>query len=208
MKNLDLYNEVREVPKEAQKTIRGGRLKGMTDINPMWRIKTLTENFGMCGVGWFYSVLETKTIPAGEEIIAVVDIHLYVKTNEKWSEPIFGTGGSKLLSQESGGMYVNDEAFKMALTDAISVACKSLGMGADIYWQSDNTKYNDSKKDTAGTKKITELEVKNIKKMAENYGKNVSDICRAYKLKSIEDMSADQYANCLLQFKKVAEKDG
>lgn len=75
MKNLDLYNAVREVPKEAQKTIRGGRLKGMTDINPMWRIKTLTENFGMCGVGWFYSVLETKMIPAGEEIIAVVDIH-------------------------------------------------------------------------------------------------------------------------------------
>ena len=49
--NLKLYNAVRSVPAEAQKKINGGRLKGMTDINPMWRIKTLTEQFGVCGVG-------------------------------------------------------------------------------------------------------------------------------------------------------------
>ena len=35
----------------------------------------------------------------------------------------------------------------MALTDAISVACKALGMGADVYWEKDTTKYNDTKKD-------------------------------------------------------------
>ena len=49
MGNLDLYDKVRAVPKEAQKQISGGRLNGMTDINPMWRIKTLTEQFGVCG---------------------------------------------------------------------------------------------------------------------------------------------------------------
>ncbi len=38
MDNLELYNKVREVPQEAQKSIAAGRLKGMTDINPMWRI--------------------------------------------------------------------------------------------------------------------------------------------------------------------------
>ena len=50
--NLDLYNKVRTVPQEAQKEIQAGRLKGKTDINPMWRIKTLTEQFGVCGFGW------------------------------------------------------------------------------------------------------------------------------------------------------------
>lgn len=30
----------------------------------------------------------------------------------------------------------------MALTDAISVACKALGIGADVYWDKDSTKYN------------------------------------------------------------------
>ena len=30
----------------------------------------------------------------------------------------------------------------MAETDAISVACKKLGMGADVYWQANETKYS------------------------------------------------------------------
>ena len=43
MENMELYNAFREVPENAKKSIRGGRLKGMTDINPMWRIQALTE---------------------------------------------------------------------------------------------------------------------------------------------------------------------
>ena len=46
MGNLDLYNRVRIVPEEAKKPIKGGRLNGMTDINPMWRIKVLTSEYG------------------------------------------------------------------------------------------------------------------------------------------------------------------
>ena len=49
--NMTLYNAVRTPPPEALKAITGGRLKGMTDINPMWRIKTMTEQFGPCGDG-------------------------------------------------------------------------------------------------------------------------------------------------------------
>ena len=30
----------------------------------------------------------------------------------------------------------------MALTDAISVACKALGFGANVYWDKDRTKYD------------------------------------------------------------------
>lgn len=50
MENLEIYEKVREVPEKAQKKIEAGRLKGMTDINPMWRIKVLTEQFGVCGI--------------------------------------------------------------------------------------------------------------------------------------------------------------
>ena len=52
MENLTIYNKARVVPESAQKTIKGGRLNGMTDINPMWRIQMLTELFGPCGIGW------------------------------------------------------------------------------------------------------------------------------------------------------------
>ena len=46
MDNMNLYEAFRAVPKDAQKTIGAGKLKGFTDINPMWRIKLLTETFG------------------------------------------------------------------------------------------------------------------------------------------------------------------
>ena len=58
MSNLELYEKFRAVPQEAQKAIGGGRLKGMTDINPMWRLKVLTEQFGPCGIGWKYIVIK------------------------------------------------------------------------------------------------------------------------------------------------------
>ena len=141
--NLEIYNRVRTVPSEAQKTIPEGKLKGMTDINPMWRIKKLTEEFGPCGIGWVPTILD-KRIEEGAngERIAIIDASIKVKVNEKWSEEIVGTGGSMLVNTEKGRLVSSDEAFKMAYTDAISVCCKMLGFGADIYWDKDRTKYN------------------------------------------------------------------
>lgn len=141
--NLEIYNKVASVPKEAQKTIQAGRIKGMTDINPMWRIKTLTETFGMVGVGWKYIITDKRIIEGAEGVIcAFVDIDLFVKVNGEWSEAIQGTGGSQFVSVERNGKYTNDECFKMALTDALSVACKAIGIGADVYWNGGRTKYD------------------------------------------------------------------
>ena len=141
--NLTLYNAVRVVPPEAIKPIIGGRLKGMSDISPMWRIKVLTEQFGMCGMGWKYEVTNQRLEAGGDGQIAVfVDINLYYKQGENWSEPVPGAGGSMFVTKESKGLYTDDDCFKKALTDAIGVACKALGIGADVYWQKDKTKYS------------------------------------------------------------------
>jgi hypothetical protein len=144
MNNLDLYNKVRSVPPEAKKKITGGRLNGMTDINPMWRIRVLTEQFGPCGIGWKY-VITKQWIEEGAngEKAAFTNIDLYIKIDGQWSEAIPGTGGSMLIASEKQGtvLKTSDECFKMALTDAISVSCKALGVGADVYWEKDKTKY-------------------------------------------------------------------
>lgn len=142
MGNLDLYNRVRVVPEEAKKPIKGGRLNGMTDINPMWRIKVLTSEYGPCGIGWFYKPAKKWTEQVGGETVAFVDIELFVKVDGEWSQPICGTGGSKLSQNERNGLFVSDECYKMATTDAISVACKQLGIGADVYFGADRTKYD------------------------------------------------------------------
>lgn len=170
MENLELYNRVRAVPDNAKRAIAAGRLKGKTDINPMWRIKALTEAFGPCGFGWKYTIkrewLETG---ANGEIAAFVDIDLFYKANGEWSEAIPGTGGSMLVTSETKGLYTSDECFKMALTDAISVATKALGVAADVYWDADSTKYG--RKPEAGVQTPPPA----IPEVCECCGKNIKD---------------------------------
>ena len=169
--NLDLYNRVRKVPKEAIKSIAAGRLKGMSDINPMWRIKMLTEEFGVCGFGWKYEIIRMWNENGGNGVISsFVHINLFVKMNGEWSEAIQGVGGSSFVTNEKNGLYTSDECFKMALTDAISVACKALGMGADVYWDKDSTKYSQTSTQAApvtDNRKLLNKELLNDEKLME-----------------------------------------
>lgn len=139
MNNMELFDNFRSVPDWAKKPISGGRMNGKTDISPMWRIQVLTEVFGPCGYGWRYEITSQRLEPAGKEIKAFVDINLFVKWGESWSEAIPGIGGNTFMDAKG---YVSDECYKMALTDAISVAAKALGVGADVYMGSDTTKYS------------------------------------------------------------------
>lgn len=138
MENLKIYNDLRVVPKEAQKPFNNGRFSG-TDINPMWRIKKMTEEFGACGVGWYVDVVERhlEKSPDGNTICAFVAIKLYIKIDGEWSKPIYGEGGNSFVKNN----FTSDEAFKMAYTDALSNATKMIGLGADIWFEKDLTKY-------------------------------------------------------------------
>ena len=148
--NLSIYERVRGVPAEAKKAIEAGRLKGKSDINPMWRIKKLTEVFGPVGFGWYTEVVKSWTeVDENSDVAVFVDINLYVQKDGQWSKPIYGNGGNKLISHErkyENGVpvvvpYLDDDAYKKAYTDAISVAAKALGVGADVYFEKDVTKY-------------------------------------------------------------------
>lgn len=140
MDNMLIYNAVRSVPENAKKSFDNGNFSG-TDINPMWRIKTITEIFGPCGIGWYYEVLSERAEEYGGTVMAIVDINLFIKVDGEWSKPIFGTGGNLLVRTTKTGTKPSDEGYKMALTDALSVACKALGIGADVYFDKDATKY-------------------------------------------------------------------
>jgi hypothetical protein len=150
-----IWDQVNKPPATALKTITGGRLNGMTDISPMWRIEKLTELFGPCGIGWKYDIKKLWREDSAGEILCFAEVDLYYKYNEEWSLPVSGIGGSKLAALEKAGLRASDEGYKMAVTDALSVACKALGFGAEIYagkW--DGVKYktdppadNDSKID-------------------------------------------------------------
>ena len=155
MDNMRYYEKGRSVPKEAQKQFSNGRFSG-TDINPMWRIKKLTEMFGPVGIGWYTEVTRQEVVEADEgNMMVFVDVNLYIKEGDTWSKPIFGTGGNTLKTKGRG----DDEGYKKAYTDAVSIACKALGIGADVWFANDTTsKYSDRYVDNDGVAPVGSVE--------------------------------------------------
>lgn len=197
MDNLELYNKVAEVPATAKKAIQAGRLKGKTDINPMWRIKVLTEQFGICGIGWKYDIEDVSVQDgANQEKAMFVTIKLYIKKDGEWSDGIMGVGGNMLITKESKGLRSNDEALKMATTDAISVACKQLGIGANVYWSQDGTKYTGTKNQDSVCKKsdtISESQLKRLYAISKGKATEASAIIKKYGYEKGEEIKKTDY---------------
>jgi len=141
MENMKIWDAVKQPPPEALKEIQAGRLKGKTDINPQWRYQAMTEQFGICGIGWKYEVEVWNEPTTAEQVFAFAKVNLYVKVDDKWSDSIPGIGGSMLVTKESAGLHASDEGYKMAITDALSVAMKMLGLGANVYAGLSGSKY-------------------------------------------------------------------
>jgi hypothetical protein len=139
--NLKLWESVSRVPPDQLKGFqRSGGFSG-TAIKPMWSIKTMTEYYGPCGIGW--GVLEPKfNVQQGHnETLVFCTVGVWHKSPEC---VVYGVGGDKILAQFKSGPRNDDEAFKKAYTDAITNALKMIGVGADIHmglW--DGNKYVD-----------------------------------------------------------------
>lgn len=160
MGNLDMYTKYAQPPADALKEFNNGRFKG-TDINPMWRIRVLTEEYGECGIGWYCvpknrwtetaehdAVINGKTVRM-LDIAVFYEVELYVKRNGEWSMPIYGVGGNSFseYSKKQGRIITSDEAYKMAYTDALGIACKALGIGANVWWKANDSKYTRNNQD-------------------------------------------------------------
>lgn len=149
--NLRAWLAMARPPVTALKQIKGGRLQGMTDVNPQWRYQAMTEQFGPCGEGWSYVIDKLWTEPGADgEVLGFAQVSVKVRQtigpNGSYREslPIVGIGGNHLIVKEKAGLRSNDECWKMAVTDALSVALKMLGVAADVYaglW--DGSKYRD-----------------------------------------------------------------
>ena len=213
MENMTIYDACRSVPETAKKAITAGRLKGKTDINPMWRIKRLTEQFGPCGIGWYYKPVRKWMETHGDEIAAFVDIELYVKIGGEGSMPIAGTGGSMFAARQKDGVYVSDECYKMATTDAISVACKQLGVGADVYWDADRTKYDDPKAPTTMQqaeapvdKQRAEL-IGQMREQLQRTGYGTNAVLKTYKASDVGSLSNLQIKDCIKRLKGLPNRE-
>jgi hypothetical protein len=199
MEGKQLWDKLARPPKRALKQISGGRLKGMTDVNPQWRYEIMTEVFGPCGIGWTYEVVRlwTEDGPQGQ-VFAFAEILLRVK-DEEWSAPIPGVGGNMLVVMEKAGLHANDEAYKMAITDALSVAMKSLGVAADIYaglW--DGSKYQNTKPEKA----ISKEQAQDLEALIDEVGGDLDMFLKGFKIESLSKMPLAQLPQALKAIEK------
>lgn len=200
-KAIEIYESMARPPASVLKTIKGGKLAGKSDINPQWRYKIMTEKFGLCGIGWKYDILKLWTEQgAGNEVLAFAQIAVYIKDGDKWSEPIIGIGGSKLVQSFKTGLESNDEGFKMAVTDAFSTSLKMLGVAADIYagkW--DGSKYADQAEDTIPTQPTqysqTEMSNSNNPYSYENMKKSLENFLANGVIQEANRATTEKYIN-------------
>jgi hypothetical protein len=140
---MDIWKQLARINPAYLKTINAGRLRGKSDVNPQARYAMMTETFGPCGIGWKYTIDRLWTEPGTNGVVfAFALVSVYVKADGAWSDAIPGVGGHQLIEQETKGLHDNDEAFKMATTDALGTAMKMLGVAAEVYlgnW--DGSKY-------------------------------------------------------------------
>ena len=115
------------------------------------------------------------------------------------------------VAKEKSGMYTSDECFKMALTDAISVACKALGVGADVYWDKDKTKYDqpEGKPESIPSNTATEAQIKKVHVMLKKAGGSEEKAKEHYKVKSLTELTKKQASELIEKLQaKVDEKEG
>lgn len=193
-KNLEIYEKYAVPPQSALKNFDNGTFKG-TDINTMWRIKSLTEEFGVCGIGWYYDIVRTWT-EIGEnskETMVFAEIKLFIKDKDtkEWSKGISGIGGNKMETWVKSSQYwkISDECYKMAVTDALGNACRNLGFGAKIYWDRDTTKYTNDNEDKGTTKILCTPE--QVARMRELQVIEPNVLTR-FKVKKLEELTSAQ----------------
>lgn len=134
MSNTKLWDSVcRTDPAHTKAFVKGGGFKG-TAIKPIYLIHKATEQWGSMGDKWGAESVEH--IISGNTIFIKARVWYTADKNKAMVEH---WGGDVLTKGDK--QTPNDEAFKMAFTDAVGKCLSMLGFGADVHMG----KFEDSK---------------------------------------------------------------
>lgn len=141
--NLTLWNSLKRTDPKATKPFqRAGGFRG-TQIDPTWRLQTMTEAFGPVGQGWGYEQAEWTVV----ERMVFVCVKVWYRDPASgviaWTGPQWG-GTELVRRRRDGSEEPNDEAFKMSITDAVGKCLVQIGLAADVHMgQFDDSKYRE-----------------------------------------------------------------
>lgn len=121
MSNLDLWNKVEKTRIGSTKKVN--QRGGFTAIDAYSQIKAATEQFGPVGEGWGWDVVNVNYPPNNTVVVHIKMWH----TDRLFSYDVFG---QKKLGTDD---RPDEDAFKKALTDAITKGLSYCGFNGDVF---------------------------------------------------------------------------
>ena len=154
MDNKALWKRAFTTDPKAVKPITGKQYSGNSP-KPYWIVERLTDEFGPCGIGWGFTILnerferfsDTDTLH-----IAVVRMWYVMDGKRGEFEQIGQTKSSYTTSK--GSFMLDEDAPKKSVTDALVKCASYLGFAGDIF----SGMWDDSKYVAAANKEWRERE--------------------------------------------------
>ena len=143
--NKALWQRAFTTDPRAVKPITGKQYSGNSP-KPYWIVERLTEEFGPCGIGWGFTILNERFEHFGEGAnaealhIAAVRFWFVLGDNRGEFEQVGQTRASYTTAK--GKFLVDEDAPKKSVTDALVKCASYLGFAGDIFsgmW--DDSKY-------------------------------------------------------------------
>jgi hypothetical protein len=140
--NMALWDRVCVTDPRAVKPITGKQYSGNSP-KPYWIVQRLTEEFGPCGIGWGFSILNERMERLTEsDVLHIAVIEFWFVLGERRGN-VIQIGQTKAAYKTSkGAMLVDEDAPKKSVTDALVKCASYLGFAGDIFsgmW--DDSKY-------------------------------------------------------------------
>ncbi len=142
--NLALWRLVEKTDPRATKQFSGkGGFKG-TAISPMYMIKRATEQWGPMGGRWGVRVIQHQIIdgPGVEKLhVVLAEVWFMDELGNEHKIPAFGQT-QVCGTRKDGTPFMDEEAPKKSLTDALTKGLSWLGFSADVHeGKFDDVKY-------------------------------------------------------------------
>ena len=142
MSNKALWDRVCVTDPAAVKPITGKQYSGNSP-KPYWIVERLTDEFGPCGIGWGFTIINERFERFSDtDSLHVAVVRLwYVQDGKRGElEQIGQTKASYVTSK--GSFMLDEDAPKKSVTDALVKCASYLGFAGDIFsgrW--DDSKY-------------------------------------------------------------------
>ena len=135
-KNLELWDRLFPTDPSQTKTFRrAGGFSG-TSIKPYWSIMRATEEFGPIGQGWGWTEIENKIYSiSNEQAVWFSKVLLWYRVGDDTFQVGPQWGATELVARrgEAKTLFMDEEAAKKAVTDAITKCLSYLGLAGDVH---------------------------------------------------------------------------